>query len=117
MRNQAHLCVERPQAKVPQVLTWHCCECYTSMGVLRIAKCAMNEKRKQQDDSSLYTAFALLAQVGFLIALPLVGGAILGQYIDHTLHDSTPLATIFGLLLGLVVGVSLVFRAITHLPR
>ncbi len=77
----------------------------------------MNDNEKQSESSSYAIALGLLVQVGFYIALPLVGGALLGQYIDQRLHDSTPLATIFGLLLGLAVGVTLVVRAIRSLPQ
>lgn len=76
----------------------------------------MDSKRKN-DDAAFFTAFALIGQLGFYIALPLVLGGIGGRYLDMTLHSSTPFATILGLLLGLAVGVLLVVRAISRLPQ
>lgn len=77
----------------------------------------MNERRKQ-NDSSFFAALALLGQIGLYIALPTLLGAFGGRYLDTTfLKTSEPIATILGLLLGLVVGVSLVVRAVSRLPE
>jgi len=77
----------------------------------------MKNDQPKRSDTSFYTAIALLGQIGFFIALPLVGGTILGRFIDMSLHTSTPLATILGLLLGLAVGVALVVRAVSQLEK
>ena len=70
------------------------------------------------ENSSFYSALALVGQVGFYIALPMVFGALFGQFLDHTITQHVaPLATIFGLLLGLAAGVSLVVRLINRLPQ
>lgn len=76
----------------------------------------MNEKRKDEN-SSFFAAFALLGQVGLAIALPIVFGALLGRFIGGVLHTSIPIATLIGLLLGLVAGVSLALRSISRLPE
>jgi F0F1-type ATP synthase assembly protein I len=68
-------------------------------------------------NTGFYRALALVGQVGFYIALPMVLGAFLGQLLDRVTHDSAPLATIFGLLLGLAAGVALVVRAVSRLPQ
>ncbi len=69
------------------------------------------------DNAGFYRALALVGQVGFYIAVPMVLGAFLGRFLDNALfHDTASLATIFGLLLGLAAGVALVVRAIMRLP-
>lgn len=76
----------------------------------------MSEKRND-DNNSLVRALALVGQVGFSIALPMVFGAFLGQYLDSgVFHDKASIATIFGLLLGLAAGVTLVIRVVSRLP-
>lgn len=75
----------------------------------------MSQKRPESN-AGFYRALALVGQVGFYIALPMVIGAIGGQFLDKTLHDKAPFATIFGLLLGLAAGVALVVRVVSRLP-
>jgi F0F1-type ATP synthase assembly protein I len=74
------------------------------------------DKNRNNDTAGFFRALALVGQVGFYIALPMVLGAFLGQFLDNRIHDSAPLATIFGLLLGLAAGVALVVRAIIRMP-
>ncbi len=78
----------------------------------------MNKQPKTQNSrSGFYATLALVGQVGFYIAAPLVAGAFIGEKIDGAFHNSTPFATLLGLLLGLVVGVVLVVRAVLQLPK
>jgi len=49
-------------------------------------------------------ALGTLGGLGFTFAIPTVLGTILGKYLDGLLH-TTPGLTLFGLLLGLVVGI------------
>ncbi len=74
-----------------------------------------DKKNKGDDNRSFVFAFALLGQVGFLIVIPPVVGAFLGQWLDGALHDTNHLATIIGLLLGLAAGVTLVVRMVSRL--
>ncbi len=76
----------------------------------------MKEKRSN-DDASFFSAVALLGQIGLYIALPTLLGAFGGHYLDTVFADSVPIATIIGLLLGLVAGVSLVVRAVSHISE
>lgn len=76
----------------------------------------MNNKRNRSN-AGFYGALALVGQVGLYIAIPMLIGAFAGQYIDHHISHIAPLATIFGLLLGLAAGVFLVVRAILRLPQ
>lgn len=75
------------------------------------------KKDPTNSDSSFYAALALVGQLGFSVALPMVFGALLGQFLDHTVHDHAPIATLIGLLLGLAAGVSLALRMINRLPQ
>jgi ATP synthase protein I len=75
----------------------------------------MSQKRPDSN-AGFYRALALVGQVGFFIALPMVLGALGGRFLDQTLHDKAPLATILGLLLGLAAGVALVVRLVSRLP-
>jgi len=75
----------------------------------------VKEHRPNNDAASFYRALALVGQVGLYIAIPMVLGAFLGQFLDRTIH-SAPLATIIGLLLGLAAGVALVVRAVSRIP-
>jgi ATP synthase protein I len=59
-------------------------------------------------------AFALLGQVGLLIAGGAALGAAIGLFIDHQL-GSSPIATIIGLLLGLAAGIYGVYRLVSNL--
>lgn len=75
----------------------------------------MSTNSNDNGNSSFYRALALVGQVGFYIALPMVLGAFLGRFLDTSLHDNAPIATIFGLLLGLAIGIVLVVRAVSRL--
>jgi F0F1-type ATP synthase assembly protein I len=76
------------------------------------------QKPSNNDTAGFMRALALVGQVGFYIAVPMVLGAFLGQLLDsRVLHDTAPLATIFGLLLGLAAGVALVVRAVMRMPQ
>ena len=77
----------------------------------------MQDKGKNGNNRSLYTALALAGQVGLSIVLPMVFGAFIGQAIDRALHDSVSLATIIGLLLGLAAGIYGVFRLIASVRK
>jgi F0F1-type ATP synthase assembly protein I len=75
----------------------------------------MSTNSNDKSNTQFYRALALVGQVGFYIALPMVLGAFLGRLLDSALHDKAPLATIFGLLLGLAIGIALVVRAVNRL--
>ena len=67
-----------------------------------------NQKRQSlvQDDAGSVTVLAIATQAGLGVVLPLVGGGLIGWYLDgHVFHNTVYLATLIGLLLGLVIGV------------
>jgi predicted F0F1-ATPase subunit len=60
-----------------------------------------NSKKKKKEDVWFYLGFA--GEIGYVIALPIVGGALIGGYIDR--HISTyPRATLLLLFAG--IGIS-----------
>lgn len=78
-----------------------------------------NDKKKRETgglDRSTINAFAIASQVGLGIVLPLVAGGLIGWYLDSSVfHDSVPIATLIGLLLGLAAGVYGFYRLISLL--
>lgn len=53
-------------------------------------------KRKRKDSDTTWYYLGLVGQIGYVVALPIAGGAILGSLIDHT---------ILGLGIGILVSV------------
>ena len=68
----------------------------------------------QKDNDSLWRSVALLGQVGWTIALSTVVGLGIGLFIDSKLQSS-PVATLIGLLLGLAAGIYNVYRLISSM--
>ena len=59
----------------------------------------------QPSEGESITAFAIATQAGLGIVLPLVAGGLIGWYLDgQVLHSAIHLATLVGLLMGLLVG-------------
>ena len=54
-----------------------------------------------------------MGQLGLTIALPLLAGALLGNYLDSRTHN-TSLFLILGLLLGLIVGIYGAYRLLSR---
>ncbi len=80
----------------------------------------MKNQNNQQASNGLnrssINAFAVASQVAFGIITPLVGGALIGWYLDsQVFHNSVPIATLIGLLLGLAAGVYGLIRLISLL--
>jgi ATP synthase protein I len=67
---------------------------------------------KKRPDSSTWAALALLGQVGFTIMFFTLLGIGIGLFMDHR-FNSTPIATLIGLLLGLAAGVYGVYRLVS----
>jgi F0F1-type ATP synthase assembly protein I len=65
-----------------------------------------NRRSAARSQAESATAFAIAAQAGLGIVLPLVAGGFIGWYLDgHAFHNHVYIATLIGLLLGLFVGV------------
>lgn len=68
-----------------------------------------NQRMKKQEPPSVWGSLALMAQLGFTIAIPLALGAIGGNYLDSLTHTQN-LYLFLGLLLGLIVGIYGAYR-------
>ncbi len=69
-----------------------------------------------EQESASVTAMAIATQVGLGIVLPLVGGGLIGWYLDgHVLHNAVPIATLIGLGIGLLVGIYGLMRLVALL--
>ncbi len=64
---------------------------------------------KKNEPPSVWASLALMAELGLVIALPMVIGVIVGNYLDGITHAGS-LYLLLGLLLGLVVGVFGAYR-------
>ena len=73
------------------------------------------DKKKGNGQSSWYY-MGLVGQIGYAIALPIVGGGLLGGYIDRRL-SSYPKATLLFILLGVIVSITGFIETIRELMR
>ncbi len=67
----------------------------------------MNKK----EPPSVWGSLVLMGQFGFVIAIPIALGSILGNYLDGVTHMKS-LFLILGLLLGLVTGIFGAYRVL-----
>ena len=67
------------------------------------------QRMKKNEPPSVWQSLALMGQLGFIIAVPIALGTILGNYLDGLTHEST-LFLLLGLLLGLVTGIYGAYR-------
>jgi len=72
------------------------------------------KQRKNAQNVWFYVGFA--GEIGYMIALPLVGGALLGKYIDTRL-STYPNVTLSLLFVGLILSVLGFVRTIQDLLR
>lgn len=67
------------------------------------------QRMKKNEPPSVWQSLALMGQLGFIIAVPIALGSILGNYLDGLTHKGT-LFLLLGLLLGLVTGIYGAYR-------
>lgn len=75
-------------------------------------------KKKRRTDGAWYY-LGLVGQIGYVIALPIAGGAIFGSYIDKQ-YGWYPKGTISGIVTGLAVsavGFVRIIRQICHISH
>jgi len=70
-----------------------------------------NTIRKAGAGLSTWYFIGLVSQLGFSIALPIAGGALLGQFLDAKWH-TYPRTTLSLLLLGIVISLVYLIRTI-----
>lgn len=63
----------------------------------------------QEDRKKFYKTLSAALSLGTSIVLPIVGGVLLGRYLD-SLFASAPLATITLLLVGVALGFNTIIR-------
>ena len=66
-------------------------------------------RMNQKPNPTVWGPLALMGQLGLTIAIPIVLGAIVGNFLDGTLHTSH-FILLFGLLLGLISGIYGAYR-------
>ena len=69
---------------------------------LKIVEEDIKQHREEKNKSN--SATALASELGFSISLPIVGGALLGQFLDNKLN-STPRMTLSLVFIGLFLGI------------
>lgn len=85
-------------------------ELFVSGEETNIAPRARGKKKTVQSGAPWYY-LGLIGEIGFVIALPMVGGALLGVVIDRT-WSTTPKATLSLLFLGAAVSFFNVFKTV-----
>ena len=68
---------------------------------------------EKKPNSTVWAPLALMGQLGFTIAVPIVLGVFLGNYLDGLLHTNH-FILLFGLLLGLIAGIYGAYRLFTR---
>lgn len=68
------------------------------------------------DDSRTATVrlFAMVGTIGFIVAIPLVGFALLGREVDRALNTS-PLFFLAGVLVAIIVSTVIIYRKTVYL--
>ena len=64
---------------------------------------------KKNEPPSVWASLALVGELGFVIAIPIALGSILGNYLDGLTHTNT-VFLLLGLLLGLMSGIYGAYR-------
>ena len=68
---------------------------------------------EKKPNPTVWGPLALMGQLGFTIAIPIVLGVIVGNYLDGILHTNH-FILLFGLLLGLISGIYGAYRLFTR---
>ncbi len=71
-------------------------------GIVEVDKGAHKKKRKT--DTAVWFYLGSVGQIGYAIAIPIAGGALLGEYIDRRL-STYPKATLLLLFVGVVISI------------
>lgn len=68
------------------------------------------EKKKKPDQKS-FRGLQLASDLGFAIAIPLAGGALVGAYLDRRFHTK-PIITLSLIFLGLILSFITIFKIV-----
>ncbi len=72
------------------------------------------KRKKERYASSWYYYLGLVGNIGFAIAVPIAGGALLGGYIDRQ-WSLYPKATLSLLIIGIALGITAFIRTLKDL--
>lgn len=74
------------------------------------------KKNNSQSRTSFYSMLSLAWDLGFSISLPIVGGALLGQFLDRRL-ETTPRITLSLIFLGIIVASANIYLVLKKVSR
>jgi|SRR3990167_945465 len=77
----------------------------------RPASVVKRVKKESVRDASTWYYLGLVGHIGFAIAVPIAGGALLGGYIDQQ-WSSFPKATLSLLMVGIALGITAFIRTL-----
>lgn len=72
------------------------------------------QKEKEKEERKFFGGLNFATEMGFMIAIPIAGGALLGSYLDNKFH-TTPKLTLSFLFAGIFLAFYNVFRMIKDL--
>ncbi|KKR31200.1 MAG: hypothetical protein UT63_C0079G0008 [Candidatus Gottesmanbacteria bacterium GW2011_GWC2_39_8] len=78
---------------------------------LHIVEEKKKSKKKKNENDKIWSRIALVSEIGFVIAIPIAGGAIFGAYLDRK-FGTAPKLTLSLLFTGLFLGTYNVYRII-----
>jgi ATP synthase protein I len=77
-------------------------------GEFPIHRVRLAKKKRNNTKDDVWFYFGIVGNIGYSIAIPIVGGALIGSYIDRRLF-TYPIGTLLLLIIGCIISVS-VFR-------
>jgi len=72
--------------------------------------------KPNQSGGSVFMMLGIVWTIGFMVAVPLVGFALLGRYADKA-FNSSPLFFLSGVVISIIVSSILIFRKTMHLMQ
>lgn len=73
-------------------------------------------KKKEPDGKAPWYYFGLIGEIGFAIAVPIAGGALLGVFVDR-IWSTAPKATLSLLFLGIIISFMNLFRTVETIVK
>ncbi len=87
---------------------------FDSTGTQTLVRPEKIKKPIRRNEAWFYLGF--IGEIGFVIAVPIAGGALLGRYID-TVIGSYPRATLSLLLLGIIISIVNFIRTVQDIIK
>lgn len=73
-------------------------------------------KKKESDGRAPWYYFGLIGEIGFAIAVPIAGGAVLGVFVDR-IWSTAPKATLSLLFLGIIISFMNLFKTVKTITK